>query len=140
MPRLRARLGGRPRPSAGRAVDDAQQRSDRQLDAHVEPRRELLPRPVVHADLAAAGALASPDEQRSATPIEVCLGERERLMDPQPGAQPHDDQAAQAQTVDAVAGAAHHNDDLLDRRRVGRMAHPLVARRTAAMELRQRRG
>jgi hypothetical protein len=59
-------------------------------------------------------------------------------MDPQPGAPQHDDQAAQ-QTVDAVAGAAHHGDDFLDRRWVGRIAHPLVARGTAGMELRQRR-
>src|ERR671923_1355574 len=46
--------GGPPGPSAGGAVDDAEQRADGQLDARLEPRRELLPGPVVHADLAAA--------------------------------------------------------------------------------------
>jgi hypothetical protein len=56
-----------------------------------------------------------------------------------PGAPQDDDQPAQPATVDAIAGAVHHGDDLLDRRRVGRVAHPLVARRTAGMEVRQRR-
>jgi hypothetical protein len=61
-------------------------------------------------------------------------------MDPQSGAPQDDDQPAQPATVDTIAGAAHHGDDLLDRRRVGRIAHPLVARRTAGMKGRQRRG
>jgi hypothetical protein len=88
----------------------------------------------------AAAALPAPDEQRSATPIEIAFGERERLMDPQSGAPQDDDQPAQPATVDAVAGAVHHGHDLLDRWRVGRIAHPLVARRAAGMEGRQRRG
>src|SRR5215207_7012913 len=119
------------------AVDDAEQRPDRRLNAHVEPGRELFPGPVVHADLAAAAALAAPHEQRSAARVEVGLGERERLADAQAGAPQHDDQAAQPVAVDAVAGAAHDGHDLLDRRRVGRVAHPLVARRPAGVELRQ---
>ena len=40
---VRARRGGRPGPSAGRSVDHAEQRSDGQLDARLEPRRELFP-------------------------------------------------------------------------------------------------
>jgi hypothetical protein len=48
--------------------------------------------PLVHADFAAPAALAAPDEQRSATPIEVAFGKRERLMDPQSGAPQYDDQ------------------------------------------------
>src|SRR5688500_6860260 len=83
---LRAGGGGRPRPSPCRAVDDAEQRSDRQLDPRREPGRELLPRPVVHADLTAAAALAAPHQQRSATRVQVGLGERERLADPHAGA------------------------------------------------------
>jgi hypothetical protein len=67
-------------------------------------RRELLPGPVVHADLAAAAALAAPHQQRSAARIEVGLGKRERLADPQAGAPEHDDQAAQPAAVDTVAG------------------------------------
>ena len=49
--------GGRLRPSARGAVDDTEQRPNRQLDPGLEPGRELLPGPVVHADLAAAAAL-----------------------------------------------------------------------------------
>src|SRR4051794_25050255 len=53
-----ARVGARPRPPAGRAVDHAEQRADRELEASGEPRAQLLPAPGVHADLAAATALA----------------------------------------------------------------------------------
>ena len=67
----------------------------------LEPGRELLPGPVVHADLAAAAALAAPDQQRAAARIEVGLGERERLVDAQPGAPQHHDQAAQPAAVHA---------------------------------------
>jgi hypothetical protein len=139
LPQLRARRGDRPWPSMGRTVDDAEQRSGRQLDTRLQPRVELRPGPIVHADLAAPRSLPAPDEQRSATPIEVAFGERERLMDPQASAPQDGDQAARPATVDAVAGTAHYRDDLLDRRRVGRIAHPLVARRAASMEGRQRR-
>src|SRR3954454_12713946 len=87
--------GGRPRPPAGGSVDYAEQRSNRQLEPRLKPRRELLPRPVVHADLAATAGLAAAHQQRSAARIEVGLGERERLADAQPGAPQHDDQPAQ---------------------------------------------
>jgi hypothetical protein len=133
---FRAGGAGCPRPSACRTVDDAEQRSDRQLDPGLEPWFELLPRPVVHPDLAAAATLAAPHQQRTAARIEVGLGERERLADPQPSAPQHDDQAAQPAAVDPVAGVAHHGDDLFDRRRIGGVAHPLVARRAAGVELR----
>src|SRR5512144_332034 len=83
---------GRPRPPARRAVADAEQRADRQLNPRVEPRGELPPRPVVHPDLAATAALAAPHEQRAATRVKVGLGERECLVDPQAGAPEHDDQ------------------------------------------------
>ena len=46
--------GGRPGPCARGAVDDAEQRPNRKLNAHVEPGRELFPGPLFHADLAAA--------------------------------------------------------------------------------------
>jgi hypothetical protein len=55
--------GRRPRASPCRAVDDAEQWSDRQRLARLEPGLKLLPRPVVHADLAAAAALAAPHQQ-----------------------------------------------------------------------------
>ncbi len=52
----------------------------------LEPGSELLQAPFVHADLAAAAALAVADQDRAAARVEVALGERERLLDPQPGA------------------------------------------------------
>ena len=137
-PKLRARRRGRPRPPARRSVDDAEQRPNRQLDAHREPRLELLPGPVVHAHLAAAAALAASHQQRSATRVQVGFGERERLVDTQAGAPEHDDQPTQPAAVHAVAGGAHNGDDLLHRRWVGRVADPLVARRPASMEVWQR--
>src|SRR4051794_13731713 len=68
---LAADRGARPRPPAGRAVDDAEQQPDRQLEARVQPRPQLLPAPVVHADLAPAAALALAHEDRSAPLVEV---------------------------------------------------------------------
>jgi hypothetical protein len=79
---LGARGGGRPWSSSGRAVDDAEQRADRELEAHVESPLQVFPAPLVHADLAPALALAAPHEQRAATVVEVWLVERERLVDP----------------------------------------------------------
>src|SRR5919106_3113289 len=96
--------GGRPGPPARGAVDDAEQRPDRQLEARLEPGRELLPGPVVHADLAAAAALAAAHRQRPAARVQVGFGERERLADAQAGAPEHDDQPAQSAAVSAVPG------------------------------------
>src|SRR5688572_676543 len=101
---LRAGRGGRPGAPARRAVDDAEHRSDWQLDARLQPRYEPLPGPVVHADLTAAAALAAPHQQRAATRVQVGLGERERLADAQAGSPQHDDQAAHPAAVHAVAG------------------------------------
>jgi hypothetical protein len=58
-------------------------------------------------------------------------------QNPQASVPQHDDQLAQPVAVDAVTGVAHHADDLLDRQRIGGVAHPLVARRPAGVELRQ---
>src|SRR3954468_22743626 len=66
---------------------------DRQLEPEVQPGRELFPGPVVDADLAAAAALAASDQERSAAGVEVGLGERERLADPQSDGPQQDDQA-----------------------------------------------
>src|SRR5918996_2383577 len=60
---LGACRGGRPVASARRAVDDAEERTDRQLAPQVEPRLEFFPSPRVHADLATAPALAAPDQE-----------------------------------------------------------------------------
>jgi hypothetical protein len=67
-----ARVGARPGPSAGRAVDDAEQWPDRELEAGGEPGAQLLPAPGVHADFAAATALPW------RTSIDPRLGSRSR--------------------------------------------------------------
>src|SRR3954447_19018189 len=46
----------------GPSGENAEQRADRQLDADAQPLLQLLPGPVVHADLAAAAALPAADE------------------------------------------------------------------------------
>jgi hypothetical protein len=84
----------RPGASAGRSGQDAEQRADGQRDADVQPLLKLLPGPVVHADFAAAVTLAAADKDCAAAGVEVSLGERERLVDAQPGAPEHDDQPA----------------------------------------------
>src|SRR4051794_33327807 len=73
--------GCRPGAPAGRSAQDAEQRSDGQCDADLEPWLELFPGPVVHADLATAPALAAAHEQRAAARVEVGLAERQRLVD-----------------------------------------------------------
>jgi hypothetical protein len=108
----------------------------------LEPWRELLPGPVVHADLAAAAALAARHNAAYAefgigrggpvspqARVEVVLGDGDRLVDGQPRAPEQHDQRPQTGAVDTVAGLAHDRDDLLDRGRIGRVAQPLVARR-----------
>src|SRR3954452_24531065 len=97
---------------------------------------EAAPGPVVHADLAAATALAAADEQRAAPRIELRLAEGEGLMDPQARAQQHDDQRAQPGGVDPGAGVSHDGDDLRHGGWVGRVALALVAGRAASVEAR----
>jgi hypothetical protein len=84
--------------------------------------------------------LAAPHQQRSPARVQVGLCQRKRLADAQARAPQHDDQAAQPAAVHGVASAAHDRNDLLDRGRIGRVAHPLVARRPTGVELRQRGG
>ena len=78
-------------------------------------------------------------QQRPTARIEARLAERERLLDTQPAAPEHDDQRAQARSVTGIASLPHDCDDLLDGRRVSRVAHTLVARRVASVIPRQRR-
>jgi hypothetical protein len=84
-------------------------------------------------------ALAAADQQRPAPLVEVVLRERERLVEPQPGAPQHDDHRAQAPAVTVTARVTHHRHDLVHCGRVGRIAHPLVARRPAGVVSRHRR-
>ena len=122
------------RPAACRSAQDAEKSSDRQGRPHLEPRREVRPRPAIHTDLAALIALAMADEQRAAFGIEVGLVERERFADPQPGAPEYDDHAAQPDAVRTITGSAHHRDDLLHGRRIRWIPKALVARRNASVE------
>jgi hypothetical protein len=50
---------GIPGPPLGPPVDDAEQRPDRHVLAHEQPRLELFETPVVHVDLASAPALTA---------------------------------------------------------------------------------
>jgi hypothetical protein len=110
------------RTSACRASKDAEERADRQAGADLEPGLELVPCPAVHSDLATFASLAVPDEDRAAIMIQVGFGERERLTDSKTGAPEHDDQTAQTKTIGIVSRRSHHGDDLLNGRRVGRVA------------------
>src|SRR5204863_9495677 len=71
--------------------------------------------------------------------VEVTLGEIERFLDSQPRPPEHDDQAANAVAVDAVAGLPHHRHDLLDPWRIRRIAQSLVSRRAPLVIARHRR-
>lgn len=55
--------------------------------AQCEPWRELFPAPAVHLDLAALAAFAMSDEDRASSSVQVTLGQRESLTNPQAG--PH---------------------------------------------------
>jgi hypothetical protein len=98
-PKLVADSGAVPRPPARGAVDDAEQRPDRQLGPGGEPGAQLFPAPLVHADLAPAATLAEAHQQRAAALIEIVLGQRARLLHPQPGAPQPDNHPSQAPAV-----------------------------------------
>ncbi|MDQ6840899.1 MAG: hypothetical protein M3025_00540 [Actinomycetota bacterium] len=108
-------------------MDHAQQRSDRELTADLEPGVELLPGPAVHPDLASLAAFPAPNEHGGAAAVQVALLESERFADAQPGAPEQDDQRSKPVTVGTVADPAHDGDDLLNGRRIGRVFLALVA-------------
>jgi hypothetical protein len=93
-PQLGARSGGWPVASTGRAVDDAEQRTDRCVASQVEPLGELFPAPCVHTDLATAPALAATNQERATALIEIAFGKSERFLDAQPGSAHDHDQSA----------------------------------------------
>jgi hypothetical protein len=124
--------GAGPRSSSSRAGEDAQQRADRQLDAELEPRRDLLPAPRVHADFSTLAAVAMADQDGAARAVQVTLGEGERLADAKPGSPQQDDQRPCAQAVHPVPRPAHDGDDLLDRRRGGGGGGSIPGRRDSA--------
>jgi hypothetical protein len=71
------------------------------------------------------------DEDGATVRVEVMLGERKRLLDAKPATPKDDDHGAQTSAVTITSNLAHHGDDLLDRRRVGWIVHPLVTRAIA---------
>jgi hypothetical protein len=101
---LFAASGLLPVPAGGRTVDYAQQRSDRKPGTDLEPRLQLRPVPAVHANLAALAALATPNEDRAASAVEIGLGEVERFADPQPGAPQDHDERPEPSAVGPVTG------------------------------------
>jgi hypothetical protein len=80
-----------------------------------------------------------PDQNRSALFFQIGLGQRQRLVDPQPGAPEHHDQPVEAIAVPGVGSVAHDRDDLIDRWRVSRVALTLVPGCPPGVEVRQRR-
>src|SRR5919109_246436 len=72
---------GEPAPDPGADAESAELRAD----GCAQPRAQLFPAPLVHPDLVATAALAVAHQQRPAPMVEVMLGERERLLDAQPG-------------------------------------------------------
>jgi hypothetical protein len=58
--------------------------------------------------------------------MEVGFGQRQRLIDPQPGAPEHDDQAGEKVTVASSLSLTYDRDDLLDCGRVSRVAPTLL--------------
>ena len=74
----RGRVG--PVPSARGSGDDAEQGSDWEFEACVEPWLVLLG-PGVHADFAAPSSLALAHQQRPAPLVEVGFAQRERFLD-----------------------------------------------------------
>ena len=88
----------------------------------------MIPRPPIHPDLATTASLAGAHQHRPAGAVEVSLGEVKRFTDSHPGAPEDDDQRPQPGAVTPVACGTHDGDDLLDRRRIGRKAEPLLCR------------
>jgi hypothetical protein len=117
-PALRAAGHGsrRPRSPACRSGRDTKQRTDGQADATVNPRLEVLPAPVIHADLAALVALPMAHEDRATPSVEVGLREREHLADAKTSAPQHHDERARSHAYWRRSGLAHHGHDLFDLR------------------------
>jgi len=100
----------------------------------------VLPCPLVHPDLAALAALAVTHEDRASPGLEIGLGERQRLVDPQSSPPKDHDERADPCAVHACAGSTHDRDDLLDPRWISGKAPALIARHAPAPIPRHRRG
>lgn len=134
MVQLRSNAGWGARPTAGRTPQNAEQPAWWQAAAELKPRFEMRPGPPVHSDLAPLVSFAVADQQRAAIGVEVGLAECERLADPEPSTPEHNDHAAQPDALGAVASGAHDRDDVLNGRRIRRVAQALVAWRNALVK------
>jgi hypothetical protein len=114
-------------PARG-SVQDAEERTDRQALAQLNPWLQLLPGPAVHTNLAALAALSVPNEDRASNKVKVGLSERERFADPKAGAPQNDDHRMKPDAA-GIIRCTHDRDDLLDRRRVRRVFQSLVVGR-----------
>ncbi|HSP54139.1 MAG TPA: hypothetical protein VLS25_01000 [Dehalococcoidia bacterium] len=85
-------------------------------DAGLKPGTQLIPRPLIHADLPAAPALTATDEHRPSGDLHVGFGQGERLGDAKTCSPEHDDQPAQPLTVLVSSGPPHDCNDLFDPR------------------------
>ena len=72
---------GRTRPTAGRASEHAEQRSDRERGTEHQPRVQLLPGPPVHPDFATLVALPVRYQHGASFWVEIALVQRERFAD-----------------------------------------------------------
>jgi hypothetical protein len=64
---------------------------------------------LVHADLAAAAALALPDEDRSGPPVAVCSASKSASRIRSPAKPQHDDHRPEPQAVTVVVGGANQS-------------------------------
>jgi hypothetical protein len=101
---------GGPCAPARAAVKRAEERTDRHLFTRFQPGLDVFEAPGVHADLAPASALAATHQDRAAARVEVELGQRQCLLDAQPGAPEDDDQRADAVAVEVLTGVAYDGD------------------------------
>jgi hypothetical protein len=98
----------------------------------------IAPPPGIHPDLPARITLPSAHENRPPPRVEIRLDPRQRFLDPKPTTPQHDDQRSQSEPVTIGRRLAHHGDDLVDRRRIRRVDHPLVPRRAPGVMARHR--
>lgn len=78
---LSADSGRSASPAACWTPEHAEQRSDREGRADLEPWVEVPPSPAIHPNLALA-AFAAAHEHCAISPVKIDLGQRERLADP----------------------------------------------------------
>jgi len=123
---LRPRTGCSPRATRCWTPHGAEEWTYRQGDSADAPRLNVLPTPVIHPGLAPFPTFAVTDEQGPANGVEIALRQIQGLLDSQAGPPEHGDQAAGPDALDVVSRLAHHRDDLLHARRVGREAPALV--------------